>query len=83
MAGNPKPTIKWEKDGKRIERTIGKVKYSKWAIMLEDLVPMDSGAYTCILCNVHACINHTTRLMVEGNPTFFNYKTKNLIQKFI
>jgi fibroblast growth factor receptor 2 len=60
------PSIKWEKDGKRIERTMGQVKYTKWALVLEDLVPKDSGSYTCVVCNDHGCINHTTRLMVEG-----------------
>lgn len=56
--------------------------YIKWAITLEDvslcnikifssyilfqLIPADSGAYTCKICNIHSCINFTTNLEVSG-----------------
>lgn len=66
--------IKWEKDGKEIERSMGKVKKSKWAIVLEDLVPKDTGNYTCIVCNSYGCISHNTRLLVKG---------KKIASKFI
>lgn len=64
--GQPKPTIKWEKNSEPIKRKIGKVKYSKWAITLEDLISDDSGFYTCIVCNIYNCINSTTKLEVIG-----------------
>lgn len=67
--GDPEPTIEWTKDGKKIERNMGQVQYSKWAITLEDLVPVDTGSYTCKICNIHKCINFTTKLEVSGNDS--------------
>lgn len=64
--GVPEPSIEWTKDGVVIERKMGQVQYSKWAITLEDLVPDDSGAYTCKICNIHNCINFTTKVEVAG-----------------
>lgn len=64
--GDPEPTIEWTKDGVMIERKMGQVQYNKWAITLEDLVPDDSGAYTCKICNIHNCINFTTKVEVAG-----------------
>lgn len=64
--GNPEPTIQWTKDGKSIERKMGQVQVGKWAITLEDLIPDDSGLYVCKICNIHGCINHTTKIEVEG-----------------
>lgn len=67
--GDPTPTIQWTKDGGPIERKMGQVQYSKWAITLEDLVPDDSGAYTCKICNIHNCINFTSKLEVAGKSS--------------
>lgn len=64
--GDPEPSIEWTKDGKTIERSMGQVSYLKWGISLEDLIPSDSGAYMCILCNIHGCINHTFKVEVNG-----------------
>ena len=64
--GDPEPTIEWTKDGRQIDRKMGQVQYSKWAITLEDLIEDDSGAYTCKICNIHNCINFTTKLEVKG-----------------
>lgn len=64
--GDPDPTIEWTKDGLPIERKMGQVQFTKWAITLEDLIPDDSGFYTCKLCNIHACINFTTKVEVTG-----------------
>lgn len=59
--------ITWTKDSKEVVRTRGQVViHRKWAIILEDLTPEDSGAYMCKVCNLHGCINHTTRLQVQG-----------------
>lgn len=69
--GEPEPTIEWTKDGKAIERKMGQVQFNKWAITLEDLIPDDSGAYTCKICNVHSCINYTTKVEVSGKR--FNF----------
>lgn len=64
--GDPEPTIEWTKNGSGIDRKMGQVQYSKWAITLEDLVPDDSGAYTCKICNIHNCINFTTKVEISG-----------------
>jgi Immunoglobulin I-set domain len=65
-AGNPKPNITWTKNGEVIMRSMGQVSYKKYAIVLEDLVPKDSGAYDCKVCNKLGCINYTTKLEVLG-----------------
>jgi hypothetical protein len=66
-AGNPHPNITWTKNGESpISRSMGQVVYKKWAIVLEDLVPKDSGAYDCKVCNNLGCTNYTTKLEVLG-----------------
>lgn len=64
--GDPDPTIEWTKDEKPIHRSMGQVQYAKWGISLEDLIPSDSGAYTCKICNIHGCINYTSKVEVTG-----------------
>ncbi|XP_031617261.1 fibroblast growth factor receptor homolog 1-like isoform X2 [Contarinia nasturtii] len=64
-AGNPTPNITWTKNNEEIVRHMGTVQYKKWAIILEDLTTKDAGDYTCKLCNIHGCIDHTTKLLVE------------------
>lgn len=60
------PNITWTKNGQDINRNMGQVNLRKWAIVLEELVTKDSGHYTCRICNIHGCIEHTTRLDVIG-----------------
>lgn len=74
--GDPEPTIEWTKDGKPIERKMGQVQYKKWAITMEDLIPDDSGAYTCKICNKHNCINFTSKLEVNGKCLKWFLKVK-------
>lgn len=38
----------------------------KWAIIVEDLTQDDIGIYTCKICNIHGCIDHSTKLDVTG-----------------
>lgn len=66
VSGDPLPNITWTKDSNKIVRHMGKVQMKNWAIMLEDLTPKDAGRYTCTLCNIHECIEHTTQLDVVG-----------------
>jgi hypothetical protein len=63
---DPDPTIVLSKYGKPIERAMGQVQSGKWSISLEDLIPSDSGSYTCKICNVHGCINSTSKVVVTG-----------------
>lgn len=62
--GNPTPNITWWKNGKNPERDLGTIKYSNWQIILEDLVVRDNANYTCKLCNVVGCVQHSTKLII-------------------
>lgn len=77
--GNPEPKWEWIKNGVPIERKLGYVQYNKMAITLEDLIPADSGNYTCIICNKLDCINFTSKVEVSGKIKKINYSKKNMI----
>ena len=68
--GFPRPTVKWYKDGVIFqERKRGSRLYiSKSATMLtmKDIVPSDSGLYTCNVSNAYGWINHSYRVDVHG-----------------
>lgn len=69
--GFPLPNITWTKDSNEILRSHGQaVIYRKWAINIGNLTLEDSGAYTCTVCNLHGCVNHTTQLRVQGTFNF-------------
>ncbi|XP_058813312.1 fibroblast growth factor receptor homolog 1-like isoform X2 [Topomyia yanbarensis] len=76
--GNPMPNITWTKDNQKIVRSMGSVKYAKWSIVLEDLVPKDSGAYTCNVCNDFGCVSFTTKLEVKDRVNHKPIITKSL-----
>ena len=61
--GNPRPTVTWYKDGARFLKREGGVRLylSQWTFMLNilDVVPTDTGKYTCNVSNAHGWINHT------------------------
>ncbi|XP_078053623.1 fibroblast growth factor receptor homolog 1 [Augochlora pura] len=60
--GNPRPNITWYKNNEIPKRTLGTVVITKWTFRLEDLVPEDSGNYTCVVCNILGCINRTSKV---------------------
>lgn len=62
--GNPRPNITWLKNNEEPKRTLGTAIRTKWTFRLEDLVPEDSGNYTCIVCNHLGCINHTFKVHI-------------------
>ncbi|XP_012153433.1 fibroblast growth factor receptor homolog 1 isoform X2 [Megachile rotundata] len=67
--GNPRPNITWYKNNEEPRRTLGTVVMTKWTFRLEDLVPEDSGNYTCVVCNYLGCINRTSKVdIVERFP---------------
>ncbi|KAI4479638.1 hypothetical protein M0804_011035 [Polistes exclamans] len=67
--GNPRPNITWLKNNEEPKRSLGTIIRTKWTLRLEDLVPDDSGNYTCIVCNRIACINHTFKVdIIERFP---------------
>ncbi|XP_067615795.1 fibroblast growth factor receptor homolog 1 [Eurosta solidaginis] len=63
--GHPEPNITWTRNDTKIYRHMGRVKKSKWAINMEDLVPEDSGVYKCKVCNYLGCIEHATKLIIS------------------
>ena len=72
--GNPRPTVKWYKDGKLFkERKSGYELYWRQRatmLILKGLVPSDTGSYMCNVSNSYGWINHTYKVDVHG-------KTKN------
>ncbi|XP_057340805.1 fibroblast growth factor receptor homolog 1-like isoform X1 [Microplitis mediator] len=62
--GNPRPNITWLKNNEEPKRAVGPVIMSKWTLRVEDLVVTDGGNYTCIVCNILGCINHTFKVDV-------------------
>lgn len=69
--GDPEPKIEWQKNEevitKDFKRTHGEAKINgKGVLSMEDLVPSDSGNYTCIVFNEYGSINFTTKLEVNG-----------------
>ncbi|XP_056617401.1 fibroblast growth factor receptor 2 isoform X5 [Triplophysa dalaica] len=72
-AGNPKPKMRWLKNGKpfKQEDRMGgyKVRHQHWTLIMESVVPSDKGNYTCLLENSYGSINHTYTLdVVERSP---------------
>jgi len=61
--GYPRPTVRWYKDAALLqERKRGsKLRLSRWTtvLVLKDVVPSDSGRYTCNVSNAHGWINHS------------------------
>lgn len=66
VAGNPSPNITWYRDNNVPQRKLGAVHYRQWSITLEDVIPSDSGNYTCVVCNVYGCINYTFKVIIQG-----------------
>ncbi|KAK0165333.1 hypothetical protein PV328_003853 [Microctonus aethiopoides] len=62
--GNPKLNITWLKNNEEPKRTVGPISMTKWTLRVEDLVVSDGGNYTCIVCNILGCINHTFKVDV-------------------
>uniref|UniRef100_A0A673NGT9 Fibroblast growth factor receptor n=1 Tax=Sinocyclocheilus rhinocerous TaxID=307959 RepID=A0A673NGT9_9TELE len=72
-AGNPKPEMRWLKNGKpfKQEDRMGgyKLRLQHWTLIMESVVPSDKGNYTCMLENAYGSINHTYTLdVVERSP---------------
>ena len=58
----------WLKDGKILRARIldPYLNTSIWYLKLKDLVPGDTGLYTCIVSNPYGSINHTFTVRVQG-----------------
>ncbi|EDO43236.1 predicted protein, partial [Nematostella vectensis] len=68
--GTPPLTFTWLKNGKPIthRRLQPGLKTNQWYLRLRDLVPADTGDYTCVVSNPYGQINHTYTLQVVTKP---------------
>ena len=75
--GTPPLKYTWLKDGMEMpRRRMDKyLNTSIWYLKLINLVPKDSGKYTCIVSNPYGSVNHTYTLQVVGEFS----KNKNVV----
>ncbi|XP_049693500.1 fibroblast growth factor receptor homolog 1 isoform X2 [Helicoverpa armigera] len=64
--GNPTPNITWYKNRSTpISRVFFQPSYGKWSMALDELTKADNGNYTCVVCNILGCIEHTVVLHIQ------------------
>ncbi|KAK7574167.1 hypothetical protein V9T40_011358 [Parthenolecanium corni] len=63
--GNPKPNITWYKDGFPLTRLHGTVEFKKWTLEILNCTTSDAGNYTCVICNIHGCIEKTYKVIIR------------------
>ncbi|XP_019355735.1 hemicentin-1 isoform X2 [Alligator mississippiensis] len=69
--GIPTPAIKWKKDNITLMDRVGKHRTVPYgALILDNVVPEDSGSYTCVASNAAGEDAHTVKLMVHVLPAF-------------
>uniref|UniRef100_A0A8C3DQA4 Hemicentin-1 n=1 Tax=Corvus moneduloides TaxID=1196302 RepID=A0A8C3DQA4_CORMO len=69
--GIPTPTINWRKDNMLLRETVGKYQTVPGGdLILDNVVPEDSGSYTCIATNTAGEDTHTVTLTVHVLPAF-------------
>ena len=66
--GYPHPTIAWYKNRKPFNERRGRLPYldGKYVLRLKDVVPSDTGTYTCNVSNHLGWINHSYYVDVHG-----------------
>ncbi|XP_064115439.1 fibroblast growth factor receptor 3-like isoform X3 [Macrobrachium nipponense] len=81
QARGPNLTFTWLKDGEKPARQLGDVRIKGAMLKMENLVPTDSGNYTCVVSNQYGSINHTYSLeVIERLPSrpIINKELSNL-----
>ncbi|KAM4896067.1 hemicentin-1 [Sylvia borin] len=69
--GIPTPAINWRKDNMLLRDTVGKYQTVPGGdLILDNVVPEDSGSYTCIATNTAGEDTHTVTLTVHVLPAF-------------
>ncbi|XP_019412229.1 PREDICTED: hemicentin-1 isoform X1 [Crocodylus porosus] len=69
--GIPTPAIKWKKDNITLMDRVGKHRTVPYGdLILDNVVPEDSGSYTCVASNAAGEDAHTVKLMVHVLPAF-------------
>ena len=80
--GLPRPTVKWYKDGALFKERKGgsRVYLTRFTtvLSLRDLVPTDSGTYTCNVSNPYGWINHTYKVDVHGKDKAYKSMVSNV-----
>lgn len=68
VSGDRPLKYQWYKDGKRLlhRRLDPKINTSLWTLRLRELVPSDSGVYTCVVSNRFGVFRHNITLKVIG-----------------
>ena len=73
--GYPRPTVRWYKDGALFQNRKGgsRLYLSKFTtvLVMKDVVPSDTGKYTCNVSNVYGWINHSYHVGVHGRINFY------------
>ena len=66
--GYPRPWVAWYKNGKPFTERRGSSLYLDWkyVLALRDVVPSDTGTYSCNVSNYLGWINHTYYVDVRG-----------------
>ncbi|NWI93347.1 HMCN1 protein, partial [Pitta sordida] len=69
--GIPAPTINWKKDNMLLTEIVGKYQtVPAGDLILDNVVPEDSGSYTCVAANAAGEDTHTVTLTVHVLPAF-------------
>lgn len=69
-ARGPNLTTVWFKDGEKPVRQLGDIRIKGPMLKMENLVPTDSGNYTCVVSNSYGSINRTFALeVIERLPS--------------
>ncbi|XP_027579260.2 hemicentin-1 [Pipra filicauda] len=69
--GIPAPTINWKKDNMLLTEIVGKYQTVPGGdLILDNVVPEDSGSYTCVAANAAGEDTHTVTLTVHVLPAF-------------
>ncbi|NXU50379.1 HMCN1 protein, partial [Turnix velox] len=69
--GIPTPTINWKKDNTLLTEIVGKYRaVPDGDLILDNVVPEDSGSYTCVASNAAGEDTHTVTLTVHVLPAF-------------
>ena len=73
--GYPRPTVRWYKDGALFQDRKGgsRLYLNKFTtvLVMKDVVPSDTGKYTCNVSNAYGWINHSYTVNVRGRIDFY------------
>lgn len=85
VSGDSPLKYQWYKDGKKLlyRRLDPKINTSLWTLRLRELVPSDSGVYTCVVSNRFGVFRHNITLKVIGKQMDLFVVLINSINNFL